>query len=104
MSDAVDTSPEPVSAFRGWGFDVWLWIGTIASAVVAAWAHFTGAGDVPEFVAALVGLAFTSTVMSRSLDQVTGRLSRNAVGLFQAVTGNVPELVIGAFALFNHLD
>jgi Ca2+:H+ antiporter len=106
MPDSVSVAREPVVSrvFRFWGVDVWLWIGTILSAVVAAWAHFADTGAVTQFLAALVGVSFTATVMSRALDQVTGRLSPNAVGLFQAVTGNVPELVIGAFALFNHLD
>jgi Ca2+:H+ antiporter len=106
MPNSASLAREPAlfRVVRAWGTDVWLWLGTILSAVVAAWARFTGAGQVAEFLAALVGVAFTATVMSRALDQVTGRLSPSAVGLFQAVTGNIPELVIGAFALVNHLD
>lgn len=106
MPNSVSLAREPVVArvFRPWGVDVWLWIGTILSAVVAAWAHFAEADKVTQFLAALAGVTFTATAMSRALDQVTGRLNPNAVGLFQAVTGNIPELVIGAFALFNHLD
>ena len=73
--------------------DVWLWIGTILSAAVAAWAHFSNADKVAQFLAAVVGVAFTTTVMGRAIDQVTGRLRPSAVGLFQAVTGNIPELV-----------
>jgi Ca2+:H+ antiporter len=106
VPDSVNLAREPalLRVFRAWGLDVWLWTGTVLAALVAAWTHFTDAGQVAQFFAALVGLAFTATVMGRALDQVTGRLSPNAVGLFQAVTGNIPELVIGAFALFNHLD
>lgn len=106
MPDSVSIARDPVPrrVFRGWGLDVWLWIGTILAALVAAWAHFTDADQVTQFFTALGGVAFTATVMSRALDKVTGRLSPNAVGLFQAVTGNIPELVIGAYALFNHLD
>jgi len=106
MSDSVDAAWEPalLRIFRSWSLDVWLWTGTLVAALAAAWAHFAKADQVTQFFTALVGVAFTATVMGRALDQVTGRLGRNAVGLFQAVTGNIPELVIGAFALFNHLD
>ncbi|MEV5718164.1 hypothetical protein AB0L41_30115 [Amycolatopsis mediterranei] len=106
MPDSASAAPEPVEArvLRGQRDDVWLWIGAAGSAVAAGWAHFAGAGAVMQFFAALVGVALAATVMGRALDQVTDRLGANAVGLFQAVTGNVPELVIGAFALFNHLD
>ncbi|TVT59348.1 hypothetical protein FNH05_05590 [Amycolatopsis rhizosphaerae] len=104
MADSVDAAPGPVGVFRNWGVDGWLWACTALSAVVAASVHFTAGSDVAQFLASLAGVAFTSAVMSRTLDQLSGRLSRNAVGLFQAVTGNIPEFVIGAFALFNHLD
>ena len=83
---------------------VWLWPGTVLSAAIAAWAHLASQGQATRFLTALVAVAFTAMVMGRAIDQVAGRLATNAVGLFQAVTGNIPELVIGGFALFHHLD
>lgn len=103
-SASVTRKPLATTAFRGWGLDAWLWIGAIVSGAVAAWTHFSDADHVPKFVSSVVAVGFTTTVMSRTLDQVTGRLNPNAVGLFQAVTGNIPELVIGVFALMNHLE
>lgn len=51
MPDWVSLAEEPVvcRVFRVWGVDAWLWIGTILSAVVAAWAHFAGMGAVMQF-------------------------------------------------------
>lgn len=91
-------------AARTRGLDVWLWAGTLAAAVVAAYAHFSGAGAVVQFLTAIAGAGFTATVLGRAIDQVSERLSANAVGLFQAVTGNIPELLIGTFALIQGLD
>ena len=89
---------------RAWSLDAWLWTGTLLAAALAAYARFSGAGAVFQFLAAVAGVGFTATVLGRAIDQVTGRLSANAVGLFQAVTGNIPELIIGTFALIQGLD
>ncbi len=82
---------------------MWLWAGSLAGAAVAGIAHYGHVGDVPEFLAALVAVAFTATTMGRAVNEVTGRMSSGAVGLFQAVTGNLPELIIGTFALVHGL-
>jgi hypothetical protein len=57
------------------------WIGNVLAAQVTVWTHFTDAGQVTQFFTALLGVAFTATVMGRTLGQITGRLSPNAVGM-----------------------
>lgn len=91
-------------AVRTRSLDVWLWTGTLLAAVLAAYAHFGRAGYVVQFLAAVAGVGFTAMVLGRVIDQVSERLGANAVGLFQAVTGNIPELVLGTFALIRGLD
>jgi Ca2+:H+ antiporter len=85
------------------GLDIGLWAGALVGAVVAGVVYYEHAGPVTRFLTALVAVGFTAAVLGRAVDQVAGRLSPGAVGLFQAATGNLPELVIGAFALENGL-
>jgi Ca2+:H+ antiporter len=84
--------------------DWWLWAGTLASGLISAVTYYGHAGPEAGFFTALVALAFSAAVMGRAIDQVAGRLSAGAVGLFQTAAGNLPELIIGSFALAHGLN
>ncbi len=79
--------------------DLLLWGATIVSAVLAALAHYGGASAVLQFFATLGAITLASAVLGRSLDQLGGRMRPAAIGTFQAVVGNLPELIICIFAL-----
>ncbi|WP_081620712.1 hypothetical protein [Nocardiopsis potens] len=78
--------------------DLWLWAAALAMLAVGGAAHASG-GPVAGFTAALAAVAVTSAVMGRAVDQLGGRLRPAVIGTFQAVIGNVPELIIGVMAL-----
>lgn len=84
--------------------DVWLWVGSlIAASIAAVVANDSQASPVLQFVTALAAIAMAATTMGRAVSQIGGRLSPGAVGTFEAVTGNLPELIIGTFALRHGL-
>ncbi|MFC7740137.1 hypothetical protein ACFQXA_03005 [Nocardiopsis composta] len=78
--------------------DLWLWAAALAMLAAGGAAHASG-DPVAGFTAALVAVAVTSAVMGRAVDQLGGRLRPAVIGTFQAVIGNVPELIIGIMAL-----
>lgn len=84
--------------------DPWLWIGAVVAVPVAAIPHYGGASSVTQFATALVAIGFAAAMLGRAVNEIGGRISPGAVGLFNAVTGNMPELIIGLFALRHHLD
>ena len=79
--------------------DLLLWGATIVSALLAALAHYGGASAVLQFFATLGAITLASAVLGRALDQLGGRMRPAAIGTFQAVVGNLPELIICIFAL-----
>jgi Ca2+:H+ antiporter len=79
--------------------DVVLWTGAAATAPVAAVAHYAQASALVGFFTALAAITLASAVLGRTLDQLGGRMRPAAIGTFQAVVGNMPELIIGIFAL-----
>ncbi|TCB95281.1 sodium:proton exchanger [Micromonospora zingiberis] len=79
--------------------DVLLWCLTVVAALLAAVAHFTGAPPVLRFFGTLAAITLASAVLGRALDQLGGRMRPAAIGTFQAVVGNLPELIICIFAL-----
>ncbi|MBR8743689.1 hypothetical protein [Nocardiopsis sp. MG754419] len=78
--------------------DLALWGAALAMLVVAGLAASAAAPAV-SFFTALTAVAVTSAVMGRAVDQLGGRLRPAVIGTFQAVIGNVPELIIGIMAL-----
>ena len=84
--------------------DRWLWAGTAVTLVVAAVPHYGTASSITQFLTALVAIALAAAVLGRAVNELGGRISPSAVGLFNAVTGNIPELIIGILALRHHLD
>lgn len=81
-----------------------LWVGVLVATPVAAVAHYGQSSAVLPFLTALVAIALAAAVLGRAVNQVGDRLSPGAVGLFNAVIGNLPELIIGTFALRRGLD
>lgn len=79
-------------------FDLVLWAAALAMLVLAGFAAASATPAVAFFVA-LSAVAVTSAVMGRAVDQLGGRLRPAVIGTFQAIIGNVPELIIGILAL-----
>ncbi|MFI9528650.1 hypothetical protein [Micromonospora rosaria] len=79
--------------------DLLLWCATAVAAVLAALAHHGGASPVLRFLGTLGAITLASAVLGRALDQLGGRMRPAAIGTFQAVVGNLPELIICIFAL-----
>ncbi|WP_428965906.1 sodium:proton exchanger [Micromonospora fluostatini] len=79
--------------------DLLLWCATAVAAVLAAFAHYGDASPVLRFLGTLGAITLASAVLGRALDQLGGRMRPAAIGTFQAVVGNLPELIICIFAL-----
>jgi Ca2+:H+ antiporter len=79
--------------------DLLLWCATGVAAGLAALAHFGGASPVVRFLGTLGAITLASAVLGRALDQLGGRMRPATIGTFQAVVGNLPELIICIFAL-----
>lgn len=89
----------PAARTRGVGVDGWLWVGTLLTAPVAGLAAYATVSPVLKFLTALAAITLSAAVMTRTVDRLGQRLRASTVGVFQAVTGNLPELIIGIFAL-----
>ncbi|MER7167989.1 sodium:proton exchanger [Micromonospora sp. NPDC000207] len=79
--------------------DLMLWVATIIAALLVGAAHFAGAPPVLRFLGTLGAITLASAVLGRALDQLGGRMRPATIGTFQAVVGNLPELIICIFAL-----
>jgi Ca2+:H+ antiporter len=70
---------------------------------VAGVAEGAGAGQLPRFVLSGLALAGSAAVIGLAIDQVGERLGATATGLLQSTLGNLPELLVGLFALHRGL-
>lgn len=77
--------------------DVSLWAGAVLIFVASVAAG--GGSPTVSFITSLIAVSITSAVLGRSVDQLGGRLRPAVIGTFQAIIGNVPELIIGIMAL-----
>jgi Ca2+:H+ antiporter len=66
---------------------------------VAAAAELAGPHSVATFALAAVALAALAAVVGMAVEQVGEHISSNATGLLHAALGNLPELLVGIFAL-----
>jgi Ca2+:H+ antiporter len=75
----------------------------VASAVTltaaAAISHGLAPHSVATFVLCAVALAAQAALVGQSIEQVGERLRPGATGLLQSTIGNLPELLVGIFAL-----
>jgi Ca2+:H+ antiporter len=75
---------------------------TALTAVLVAGAgvtHFVPSGRVAPFVVSGLALAGLAALVGRSVDGLGDRLGSGATGVLQSALGNIPELLIGIFAL-----
>lgn len=79
--------------------DLLLWCATLLAALLAALAEYAEVSPLLRFLGTLGAITLASVVLGRSIDQLGGRMRPAAIGTFQAVVGNLPELIIGIFAL-----
>jgi Ca2+:H+ antiporter len=78
------------------------WVTLAATAVLTVLAGVVtaiGAGSVTRFVVAGLALAATAALVGQAIEQVGERLGPGATGLLQSTMGNLPELLVGVFAL-----
>jgi Ca2+:H+ antiporter len=66
---------------------------------VAGVATAVGAGSVTRFVLAGMALAAVAALVGQAIEQVGERVGPGATGLLQSTMGNLPELLVGIFAL-----
>lgn len=72
---------------------------TIGAVALCAVLKFTGANDVVLFVCAAGALSLLAMNVSNGTEQIGEHLSPAATGLLQSALGNLPELLVCAFAL-----
>src|ERR1700736_2429855 len=76
---------------------------TVAAAilfmVVAAVSWLASPHSVATFALAAVALAALAALVGQAVEQVGEHISPNATGLLHAALGNLPELLVGIFAL-----
>jgi Ca2+:H+ antiporter len=78
----------------------WVTLGAaIGLTGIAGIATAIGAGSVPRFVLAGLALAAAAALVGQAIDQVGERMGPGATGLLQSTMGNLPELLVGLFAL-----
>ncbi|HEY4218158.1 MAG TPA: hypothetical protein VGM67_13525 [Gemmatimonadaceae bacterium] len=70
----------------------------IAVAVAAA-LHFASASPILQFAASAVALSLLALHVSSGTEQAGAHLTAGATGILQAALGNLPELLVCAFAL-----
>lgn len=76
-----------------------VFIVTGATLALAASLHFAPANDVLRFAAAAAALSLLAFVVSRGTEQLGAHVGPSATGILQAALGNLPELLVCAFAL-----
>jgi Ca2+:H+ antiporter len=72
---------------------------TVAIVVIAGALHFAHANAVIRFVADAAALSMLAMNVSRATEQVGGYLNAASTGILQSALGNLPELLVCAFAL-----
>ncbi|MEO7085426.1 MAG: sodium:proton exchanger, partial [Gemmatimonadaceae bacterium] len=72
---------------------------TIGAVALCAVLKFTGGSDVLLFVCAAGALSLLAMNVSNGTEQIGEHLSPAATGLLQSALGNLPELLVCAFAL-----
>lgn len=72
---------------------------TGAVVIAAAALHFSGGNAIFQFAAAAVALSLLAMNVSNGTENVGAHLSPGATGILQAALGNLPELLVCAFAL-----
>src|SRR5262249_46634699 len=78
----------------------WVTLGaTIVLTGIAGVATAIDAGSVTRFVLAGPALAAAAALVGQAIDQVGERMGPSATGLLQSTMGNLPELLVGLFAL-----
>lgn len=77
----------------------------LASAAVAAAGllRYLPAADVLRFAAATLALALLAALVARGVGELSDRLGPGATGVVQGALGNLPELLVGIFALRSGL-
>jgi Ca2+:H+ antiporter len=71
----------------------------IALTLIAGVAATLGPRSVATFLIAALALAALAAVVGQSIEQVGERMGPAATGLLQSALGNLPELLVGIFAL-----
>ncbi|MHB2023408.1 MAG: calcium:cation antiporter [Mycobacteriales bacterium] len=62
-------------------------------------AHYTAMAPSLVFAVSALAIAATAALVGRGVDQLGDRLGAGATGMLQAALGNLPELLVGVFAL-----
>lgn len=79
--------------------EVVVFAATGAAVILAGALHLAGASPVFQFVAAALALSLLALNVSSGTEQVGSHLGAGATGVLQAALGNLPELLVCAFAL-----
>ncbi|HEX3426796.1 MAG TPA: hypothetical protein VHT30_11735 [Acidimicrobiales bacterium] len=74
-------------------------IAAVALIIVAAISRLLSPKSVATFLIAAAALAALAAVVGQSVEQVGERLGPGPTGLLQSALGNLPELLVGVFAL-----
>lgn len=81
----------------------WLWSVIGLLVIVSAWIHFSGGGQVLEFVIASLAIIPLAGLIGMSTEAIATHAGPRLGGLLSATFGNAVELIIGIFALRNGL-
>jgi Ca2+:H+ antiporter len=72
---------------------------TAAAVTVAAFAQFSATNPVIKFIAAAIALSLLAMNVSSGTEQIGEHLGPGPTGVLQAALGNLPEVLVCAFAL-----
>ena len=72
---------------------------TAAAVVVAAFVQFSATNPVLKFIAAAIALSLLAMNVSSGTEQIGEHLGPGPTGVLQAALGNLPEVLVCAFAL-----
>ena len=72
---------------------------TAAAVIAAAVAQFSGTSPVVKFIAAAIALSLLAMNVSSGTEQIGEHLGPGPTGVLQAALGNLPEVLVCAFAL-----
>jgi Ca2+:H+ antiporter len=89
----------PATSTRLSRSDRWLLGGAAAGAAASGVLHGVAAPPVATFVVSGIALAGLAGAVGRAVDQLGDRLGAGATGVLQSALGNLPELLVGVFAL-----
>lgn len=79
--------------------DAIIFVITAAAVLAAAVLHVSGGNAVLQFAAAAIALSLLAMNVSNGTENVGAYLSAGATGILQSALGNLPELLVCAFAL-----